>query len=105
MKAHRIEQLKAFIDQDPSDPFPRYALALELDAGGDTPAAVSILEDLLSRAPRYVATYQQLGTLYQKQGAIAKARAILRAGIATAKQEGDAHAAGEMREALEEMEP
>lgn len=105
MKARRIEQLKAFIEQDPNDPFPRYALALELDAGGDTAAAVSLLEDLLARAPRYVATYQQLGTLYQKQGAVAKAKAILRAGISTAKQEGDAHAAGEMTEALEDLEP
>lgn len=105
MKARRIEQLKVFIEQDPDDPFPRYALALELDAEGDTGAAVSVLEDLLARAPRYVATYQQLGALYQKQGAVAKAKAILRAGIATAKQEGDGHAAGEMAEALEELEP
>lgn len=105
MKTRRIEQLKAFIEQDPKDPFPRYAMALELDAGGDTPGAVSILEDLLARAPRYVATYQLLGTVYQKQGAIAKAKAILRAGITAARQEGDPHAAGEMTEALEELEP
>ncbi|MCU0454475.1 MAG: tetratricopeptide repeat protein [Bacteroidetes bacterium] len=103
MKHRRIEQLKAFIEQDPNDPFPRYALALELDAGGDTAGAISLLEDLLSRAPRYVATYQQLGTLYQKEGATAKAKAILRAGITTARQEGDLHAAGEMTEALDEL--
>jgi Tfp pilus assembly protein PilF len=105
MNARRIEQLKAFIEQDPNDPFPRYALALEIEAGGDTASAVALLEDLLARAPRYVATYQQLGNLYQKQGAVAKARAILRAGIAAAKQEGDGHAAGEMTEALDELEP
>ncbi len=105
MKQRRIEQLRAFIEQDPSDPFPRYALALELDAGGDIAAAVSTLEDLLARAPRYVATYQQLGTLYVKQGSTAKARAILRAGILAARQEGDNHAAREMTEDLEELEP
>lgn len=103
MKTRRIEQLKAFIEQDPGDPFPRYALALELDSGGDAPGARAILEDLLARAPRYVATYQQLGTLYQKQGETAKAKAILRAGITVAKQEGDHHAAAEMTEALEEL--
>jgi tetratricopeptide (TPR) repeat protein len=105
MRTRRIDQLKAFIEQDPSDPFPRYALALELDASGDTGGAIALLEDLLARAPRYVATYQQLGTLYQKQGATAKAKAILRMGITTAKSEGDAHAAGEMTEALDELDP
>lgn len=105
MRTRRIEQLKAFIEQDPNDPFPRYALALELDSGGDIAGAVALLEDLLARAPRYVATYQQLGTLYQRRGSVAKAKAILRAGITMARQEGDTHAAGEMSEALEDLEP
>lgn len=105
MNQRRIDQLKAFIEGDPADPFPRYALALELDSGGDTPGAIGQLEDLLARAPKYVPIYQQLGTLYQKRGQIPKARAILQAGVAVARQEGDAHAAREMTEALDELEP
>ena len=103
MRQRRIDQLRAFIEQDPNDPFPRYALALEIDGAGDTPGAIQALEELLHIAPRYVPTYQQLGILYLKRDLPAKARAILQAGIQLARQEGDHHAAQEMSEALDEI--
>ena len=31
----RVEQLRKFIEASPGDPFPRYALALELKGRGD----------------------------------------------------------------------
>jgi len=104
MNRRRIGQLRIFVAQEPNDPFPRYALALEMDAAGDLHGAVRELEDLLGRAPRYVPTYQQLGYLYQKEGSIPKARAIFEAGVLVARQEGDHHAAQEMSEALDELE-
>ena len=105
MNLRRIEQLKAFIAQDPNDPFPRYALALEQAASGDTAAAVQALEELLMLAPRYVPPYQQLGYLYQKQGLTAKARTTFEIGIRIAREEGDHHAASEMQESLDETNP
>ena len=104
MNAKRLAQLRQFAEQDPNDPFPRYALALEYDAGTETARAAEMLEDLLAKFPRYVPAYQQLGTLYLKLERLPKARAVLQTGMIVARGEGDHHAAKEMEEALEELE-
>src|SRR5215475_4894692 len=67
-KMNRIEILKGFLDENPNDSFSRYALALEyvkLDKHDD---AVQEFETVKKNDPDYVATYFQLGQLYQKMG-------------------------------------
>jgi len=59
----RIGQLRNFIATRPDDPFPRYALALELKGAGDARGAATELQDLLARNPDYLAAYLQLGML------------------------------------------
>jgi Tfp pilus assembly protein PilF len=105
MKEERIGKLKALLDQDPSDSFSRYALALEYAGASDSSQAVALLEDLLVRDPSYVPAYQQLGYLYEKLGRIREASAIFKRGVHTAAQQGDHHAKSEMQDALDSLEP
>ena len=56
----RVAQLRKFIEAQPQEPFPRYALALELKGQGDSEAAIAELEALLRNAPEYLAAYRLL---------------------------------------------
>src|SRR5690242_19634184 len=64
----RIEQLKKFIEAQPDEPFPRYALALEKKSKGDQAGAAEDLKELLRRRPDYLAAYLMLGLLEQALG-------------------------------------
>lgn len=105
MKEERIEKLREFIRQDPDDSFSRYALALEYAASGEVELAVATLLDLLTRDPSYVPAYQQLGYNYQKLNKKGEAIEMLKKGIARAKSQNDNHAASEMQDALDQMDP
>lgn len=99
----RIEQLKKFIEQDPKEPFPRYALALELKGRGEADAAAIELQQLIERAPDYLAAYLQLGMLLQTLNRAEEARRVFRSGQEVARRKGDAHTLGELTQALESI--
>ena len=99
----RLSQLRAFIDAQPDQPFPRYALALELKAKGEIESAASELEELLRRAPDYLAAYLQLGMILQTLDRKGDARERLRAGQMVAQRKGDAHTLSELSAALEAL--
>ncbi|HEX2658768.1 MAG TPA: hypothetical protein VHU40_10870, partial [Polyangia bacterium] len=64
----RIEMLQAFIAQKPSDPFPRYALALEFKNAGRLDEAAALFSDLMTKDPDYTATYLHAGNLLVAMG-------------------------------------
>jgi tetratricopeptide (TPR) repeat protein len=97
----RIEQLRKFIEASPLEPFPRYALALELKGTGDQTGAAAELRELLRRAPDYLAAYLQLGMLLQALGNAEEARQAWQAGRELARKKGDAHTLSELTSALE----
>ena len=99
----RIDQLRTFLQQDPDQPFPRYALALELKSRGDPKAAVTELEELLRRAPDYLAAYLQLGMLLQGENRLADARGVLERGQQVARKQGNSHTLSELTSALEAL--
>jgi len=99
----RIEQLRKFIAASPDDPFPRYALALELKSRGDAAAAASEMEELLRRKPDYLAAYLQLGMLLQTLGKAEAARDALSRGQAVAQKQGNTHTLSELTQALESL--
>jgi tetratricopeptide (TPR) repeat protein len=99
----RIEQLKKFIEQAPDEPFPRYALALELKGRGEADAAVAELAELLRRAPDYLAAYLQLGMLLQTLGRTSEARNALERGQEVARKKGDSHTLSELTQALDAL--
>lgn len=99
----RREQLEALLADDPGDAFLRYGLALELEKSGEHVASLDLLAGLTRDEPPYVPAYfmaaQQLAALERTN----EARTFLRNGIEAARQQGNAHAAGEMAEFLAQL--
>ena len=92
--------LLGFIAQKPSDPFPRYALALEYKNAGRLEEARGVFAELMSVAPDYTATYLHAGDLLAKMGRRDEARGVFEAGVEVAARKGDAHSRGEIEAAL-----
>jgi Tfp pilus assembly protein PilF len=99
----RTEQLRKFIAASPDDPFPRYALALELKGRGDAAAAAAELEELVRRKPDYLAAYLQLGMLLQALGRGDDARNAYANGQQVARGQGNSHALSELTQAFESI--
>jgi Tfp pilus assembly protein PilF len=99
----RIQILKGFLDENPKDSFSRYALALEYVKHGQNDDAVREFETVKSNDPSYVATYFQLGQLYQKLGRTHEAEKAFRTGITVAAHARDEHTQSELEAALEEL--
>ena len=62
----RIKALIGLLAKNPDDSFSRYALALEYVSLGETGGAMTELQELIQRDPKYLAAYHQLGRLYCK---------------------------------------
>jgi Tfp pilus assembly protein PilF len=100
---NRIEILKGFLNENPKDSFSRYALALEYVKIGRNDDAVQEFETVKANDSDYVATYFQLGQLYQKIGRTHEAEKTFRTGITVAAKLGDEHTRGELEGALEAL--
>src|SRR5262245_36654679 len=100
---NRIEILKGFLDQNENDSFSRYALALEYTKLGQNDDAVREFETVKTNDPDYIATYFQLGQLYQKLGRIHDAEKTFRTGITVAAKSGDEHTRSELEAALDAL--
>jgi thioredoxin-like negative regulator of GroEL len=85
---------------DPLDTFLRYSLAMELDKEGDHERSLELLRGLTGDTPGYVPAFFMAAQQLMRLGRIDDARTALRDGIEQARQQGDAHAAGEMSEFL-----
>jgi len=99
----RIQILKGFLKENAADSFSRYALALEYMKLGQNDEAVREFETVQKNDPGYVATYYQLGQLYQKLGKRHEAEKTFRTGIVVAGKAGDDHTRSELEAALETL--
>lgn len=97
----RLEQLLAFLAQDPTDPFVHYALALEYQRQGQPETAAQYFAGLVRNHPNYLATYYHYGKLLQAQGQTESAIDLFRAGIEVATEARDRNALRELNEALQ----
>jgi len=100
---NRIEILQGFLKENPNDSFSRYALALEYAKLGQHETAVQEFETVKKSDPDYVATYFQLGQLYQKMGQTHEAEKTFRTGITVATKLGEDHTRSELEGALEAL--
>lgn len=96
---NRLEHLLAFCEEDPSDPFNWYGLALEY-LKTDPAKAGEQFDRLLRDFPQYVPTYYHAAQFWAESGDEAKARATYEKGISEAAAARDAHALRELRGAL-----
>jgi cytochrome c-type biogenesis protein CcmH/NrfG len=99
----RIALLTQVLEQNPSDAFARYGLAMAYISEGNTDAALGEFTTLLQHNPEYVPAYQMSAQTLAKLGRSTEAIDRLRSGIATAGRTGNAHAAAEMQGLLDDL--
>jgi predicted Zn-dependent protease len=101
----RIATFRSFISKSPSDPFPRYGLAMEHKGRGELAEAWAVFEELMTQFPDYVATYLMAGGTLVALDRKAEAADTYRKGIEVAQRRGDQHARRELEAALLEISP
>jgi hypothetical protein len=95
--------LEQFVLEDQTDPFNRYALALEL-AKSDTRKAKEIYDFLIEHHPDYVPTYYQAALLCLALNMSSEAITIIETGILQAKKKNDLKAQNELRSLLDDID-
>lgn len=93
----RIQKLLNFLENEPDDPFLKYALATEYFNAKDMDKALFYYEDLISNHPDYVGTYYHLGKLYEGLDRKSDAINIYQKGMEVSRKAGDNHAYSELQ--------
>ncbi|MBL7978075.1 MAG: tetratricopeptide repeat protein [Bacteroidetes Order II. Incertae sedis bacterium] len=96
----RLERLKMYLAEDPTDAFTQFAIAQEYLKMGDLMAARTQFEALVEGHPGYVGTYYHLGKLYEKFGDREKAEATYKLGTQVADSQSAMHERAELQNAL-----
>jgi tetratricopeptide (TPR) repeat protein len=99
----RLQMLSEFLEQNPSDAFARYGLAMEYSKLGQTDTALEQFNKLLQLHPDYTNGYFMAAQTLEKLGRTPEAKKMLERGIEAAKRTGNKHALSEMARMLEEL--
>ena len=97
MNSTRLQKLLQFIENEPNDPFLKYALATEYLNNNDTGSALKYFEDLVTNHQNYVGTYYHLGKLYESLDRKEDAVTIYKEGMQVARSANDNHAFAELQ--------
>ena len=102
MNSSRLEQLKAFLEKDPNDPFILYAIATEYR--NESPEkSRKYYEGLLKNHPEYLATYYHAAILFAEFGDDELAEQTFKKGIALAQNQGNDLSLRELQNAYNEF--
>lgn len=93
----RLQKLLNFLENEPNDPFLKYALATEYLNANDLNKAISYYEDLLKNHSDYVGTYYHAGKLYEQLDRKADAIATYQKGMEVSRNAKDMHAFSELQ--------
>lgn len=99
MSDDRLAQLQKFHEEDPEDPFTRFALAQEYLKQDNVERALGLFEALVETNPGYVGTYYHLGKLYERLDRIDDALDTYEQGIEVAREQGEQKALSELQDA------
>ena len=102
MNEARINMLKQYLQDEPTEPFYPYALALEYQQTNPEKAR-ELFDLLLAQHPDYLPTYYMAGNFFQQQHPD-KAVRIFHQGLRLANRMNDLTAARELRAALDNLE-
>jgi tetratricopeptide (TPR) repeat protein len=102
MSSSRLEQLFAFLQEDPDDPFNIYAIAIEY-VKTDQEKALAYFEKLLHEHENYVPTYYHAAKLYAELGKKQEAGQTFQKGIAISLLAGNRHAHRELQNAYNQF--
>jgi hypothetical protein len=100
----RLEILRSFAEKRPQDPFPCYALAMELKSRGDAELAWAAFESLLADHSDYLASYAPAGEVLVGLDRLDEARALYRKGIEACARRSDSHTQSHLEDALAALE-
>ncbi|TKB97766.1 tetratricopeptide repeat protein [Pedobacter cryophilus] len=96
MIVNRLERLLEFHENEPNDPFLKYALATEYLRLNNHEKALWFYLELVNKHTDYVGTYYHLGKLYEVLQQPEEALKVYEQGIAVAKKIKDQHALNEL---------
>lgn len=97
MQISRLQKLLDFLENEPNDPFLKYALATEYLRLNETDKALVYYEDLINNHPNYTGTYYHLGKLYEALSRKPEAIRIYETGMRITKEQRDNHAFSELQ--------
>lgn len=97
MHHERLQKLLGFLENEPNDPFLKYALATEYLNTNDLEKAIVYYEDLLENHPDYVGTYYHAGKLYEQLNRKADALLTYQKGMTVARNAKNMHAFSELQ--------
>jgi Tfp pilus assembly protein PilF len=100
--SNRLDQLRQFYEEDPSDPFNIYGLALEY-LKSDLAKSKALFDELMSKHPEYLPVYYHAAKLYADLNETDRAISIYQEGIAQAKKLKDQKALRELQSAYDEL--
>ncbi len=99
----RIELLQSFLEEDPTDAFTLYALALEHAGLGHFRESHIYFEKLVTNNPDYLPAYYHLGKLFEQQNNILEAGNTYMKGIRIAERQQNQHTKKELQEAYNSL--
>lgn len=100
----KIAALTEILEQDPTNAFARYGLAMEHASQGNVEISLQEFQRLLADHPDYTAGYFMAAQTLAKAGRTGEAKTQLNAGIASARRTGNQHALSEMQAMLDDLE-
>jgi predicted Zn-dependent protease len=95
--------LNEILEQNPSDAFARYGLAMEFSKNGRIEDAMTEFGKLLTTHPDYTPGYFMAAQTLAAANRVDEAKKMLADGIASAKRTGNGHAQSEMEGMLGEL--
>ncbi len=101
MTDNRLNVLASLVEQNPSDSFARYGLAMAYASAGNHARAIEEFRRLIELNPNYVAAYFHGGQALERIGKVEEAREIYRSGITACTQIGDQHTRSELEGVLD----
>jgi tetratricopeptide (TPR) repeat protein len=101
MASNRIAILQTMVDQNPSEPFARYGLAMEYSKSGNLEEAVREYRALLEHNESYAAAYYHGGQALEKLGRVEEAREMYEKGIEVTTRSGDMKTRNELQAAID----
>lgn len=99
----RIALLTQVLEQNPTDAFARYGLAMAHAAEGRTDQALAEFDTLIQHNPDYVPAYQMSAQTLAKLNRSEEAIGRLKEGLSAAQRTRNAHAASEMQALLDDL--
>jgi tetratricopeptide (TPR) repeat protein len=100
MNEDRLKKLMEWEAQKPDDAFLKFAIAQEYSSAENDEEALRYYAVLIERFPDYLASYYQLGKLYERTGQVDKAIAAYKKGRQVAEAAKDFKTLRELEEAL-----